>query len=78
MKTILVLGRKHIPFNPAKHTIIAGNLCHFANPLKIIGRITRCYSGSARAPRAATAAPGGRTPRAPSPAAEPAAAVLTL
>ena len=44
MKTMLVIGRKHVEFNAAKHTIVAGNLCHKADPLKVIGRITRCYS----------------------------------
>jgi len=44
MKTMLVIRRKHVEFNAAKHTIAAGNLCHKADPLKVIGRITRCYS----------------------------------
>ena len=44
MKTLLVIGRKHVEFNAAKHTIVAGNLFHKADPLKVIGRITRCYS----------------------------------
>ena len=44
MKTMLVIRRKHVEFNAAKHTIVAGNLCHKADPLKVIGRITRCYS----------------------------------
>ena len=44
MKTMLVIGRKHVEFNAAKHTIVAGNLCHKADPLWVIGRITGCYS----------------------------------
>ena len=52
MKNILVLAssksglirRKHVEFKADKHVVIAGNLCHKANPLKVIGRITRCYS----------------------------------
>jgi hypothetical protein len=52
MKNILVLassksGRirhKHVEFKADKHVVIAGNLCHKANPLKVIGHITRCYS----------------------------------
>jgi hypothetical protein len=51
-KNILVLassksGRirhKHVEFKADKHVVIAGNLCHKANPLKVIGHITRCYS----------------------------------
>ena len=50
MKTMLVIGREHVEFN-AKHTIVAGNLCHQADPLKVIGRITRCYSEPDRGER---------------------------
>lgn len=53
MKNILVIGiqklrgiqRKHIEFNPEKHTVIMGNLCHKKN-FKVIGRVLRCYSES--------------------------------
>ncbi len=52
MKNIIVLAisksgrirRKHVEFKADKHVVIAGNLCHKANPLKVIGHITRCYS----------------------------------
>jgi len=52
MKTMLVITssksgrirRKHVEFKAARHTIIAGNLCHKADPLWAIGRVTSSYS----------------------------------
>ena len=52
MNTILVIAsstscrirRKHVEFKAARHTIIAGNLCHKADPLRAIGRVTSSYS----------------------------------
>jgi len=63
-KNILVLassksGRirhKHVEFKADKHVVIAGNLCHKANPLKVIGHITRCYSEPDAADTAAVTA----------------------
>lgn len=51
MKNILVIGiqklrgvqRKHIEFNPDKHSVIMGNLCD-KKTLKVIGKVLRCYS----------------------------------
>ena len=70
MKNILVLassksGRirhKHVEFMADKHVVIAGNLCHKANPLKIIGHITRCYSEPDAADTAATMPSRGSVP----------------
>jgi hypothetical protein len=53
MKNMLVIGiqklrsiqRKHIEFNPGKHTVIMGNLCD-KKTLKVIGKVLRCYSES--------------------------------
>ncbi|MDR3414085.1 MAG: hypothetical protein P4L87_24510 [Formivibrio sp.] len=52
MKTMLVITssksgrirRKHVEFKAARHTIIAGNLCHKADLVWAIGRVTSSYS----------------------------------
>ena len=70
MKNILVLassksGRiqlKHVEFKADKHVVIAGNLCHKANPLKVLGHITRCYSEPDPAPSDTAACTAGQPP----------------